>query len=120
MNKEARSTIERAISMILKGCPYLQWEFEAICKENAELKEKLEGAEKARDYWKDSSFDWRHKCTSRKPFKAAVKAQKQLTKARKIIKKLYPHVFQGMEFMELNDYNVQKTEVEQFLKEVSE
>ena len=55
-------------------------------KENAELKEKLERAERARDYWKDSSFDWRHKCTSRRPFRVAVKAQKQLTKAKEIIR----------------------------------
>ena len=55
-------------------------------KENAELKEKLEVSEKLRDYWKSSSFDWRHKCTRRKSFKVAVKAQKQLTKAKEIIK----------------------------------
>ena len=54
--------------------------------ENAELKEKLEVSEKLRDYWKSSSFDWRHKCTRRKSFKVAVKAQKQLTKAKEIIK----------------------------------
>lgn len=56
-------------------------------KENEELTKKLEGAERARDYWKDSSFDWRHKCTSRKPFKAAVKAQKQLSKAKALLSK---------------------------------
>ena len=56
---------------------------------NAELKEKLEATEKARDYWKDSSFDWRHKCTSRKPFRVAVKAQKQLTKAKELLEELY-------------------------------
>lgn len=61
-------------------------------KENAELKEKLENTEKTRDYWKGSSFDWRHKCTSKKPFKAAVKAQKQLAKVKEIIQKLYDQV----------------------------
>lgn len=51
---------------------------------------------------------------------AIIKQQnEQLTKAKKIIRKLYSHVFQGMDFMELNDYNVQKAEVEQFLKENS-
>ena len=55
-------------------------------KENAELKEKLEVSEQLRDYWKSSFFDWRHKCTRRKSFKVAVKAQKQLTKAKEIIK----------------------------------
>lgn len=57
-------------------------------KENTELKEKLETTEKTRDYWKDSSFDWRHKCTSRKPFRTAVKTQKQLTKAKELIKEM--------------------------------
>ena len=41
----------------------------------------------------------------------------QLTRAKEIIKKLYSHVFQGMGFMEINDYNVQKAEAEQFLRE---
>ena len=41
----------------------------------------------------------------------------KLTKAKEIIKKLYSHVFQGMGFMEINDYNVQKAELEQFIKE---
>ena len=45
-------------------------------------------------------------------------ADKQLTKAKEIVKKLYSHVFQGMDFMELNDFNVQKAEAEQFLSEV--
>lgn len=61
---------------------------EELEKENAELREKLKSTEKARDYWKGSSFDWRHKCTSRKPFKAAIKAQKQLTKAKELIEEL--------------------------------
>ena len=83
---------------------------EQLEKENAELKEKLEDTEKARDYWKNSSFDWRHKCTSRKPFKAAVKAQKQLSKAEKIIKEL-------LDFDFLPDVDIKK-QAEQFLKEL--
>lgn len=63
-------------------------EVEKIEKENAKLREKLKDVEKSRAYWKGSSYDWRHKCTSRKPFKAAVKAQKQLTKAKEIMLKL--------------------------------
>ena len=35
--------------------------FAELEKENAELREKLEVSEKLRDYWKSSSFDWRHK-----------------------------------------------------------
>ena len=65
---------------------------EQLEKENAELKEKLEDTEKARNYWKNSSFDWRHKCTSRKPFKAAVKAQKQLSKAKDLIEDMYDQI----------------------------
>lgn len=42
----------------------------------------------------------------------------QLTKAKEIVKKLYSHVFQGMGFMELNDFNVLKAEAEQFIKEM--
>lgn len=61
-------------------------------KENTELREKLEDTEKTRDYWKNSSFDWRHKCTSRKPFKAAVKAQKQLSKAKELIEDMYDQI----------------------------
>ena len=65
---------------------------EQLEKENAELKEKLADTEKARDYWKNSSFDWRHKCTSRKPFRAAVKAQKQLSKAKELIEDMYDRI----------------------------
>ena len=83
---------------------------EQLEKENVKLKEKLEDTEKARDYWKGSSFDWRHKCTSRKPFKAAVKAQKQLSKAEKIIKEL-------LDFDFLPDVDIKKR-AEQFLKEL--
>ena len=82
-------------------------------KENAELKEKLENTEKTRDYWKDSSFDWRHKCTSKKPFKAAVKAQKQLAKAKEIIQKLYDRVCGRSG----DDWKVLE-QAEQFLKEL--
>ena len=59
----------------------------------AESREKrIEQLEKARDYWKNSSFDWRHKCTSMKPFKAAVKAQKQLSKAKELIEDMYDQI----------------------------
>lgn len=81
-------------------------------KENAELKEKLEAAEKARNYWKDSSFDWRHKCTSRKPFRAAVKAQKQLTQAMNHIHRLLVLLTEGKRSYAVID------EARAFLKEV--
>lgn len=62
---------------------------EQLEKENAELKEKL-------------NFSTQYY---------------QGEKAKEIIKKLYSHIFQGMCFMGINDYNAHKAEVEQFLKE---
>ena len=89
-------------------------QIEQLEKENAELKEKLEDTEKTRDYWKNSSFDWRHKCTSRKPFKAAVKAQKQLSKAKELIEDMYDQIPSSH-----SDYYKDIMErAEQFLKEL--
>ena len=112
--------MKNRISLALKD-PILQQGFEIICKdlaelekENADLKEKLEGAEKARDYWKDSSFDWRHKCTSKKPFRVAVKAQKQLTEAKYLLAKwveLYEPKLEGFPKSPIQE------ETERFLKE---
>ena len=56
---------------------------EELKKEIEKLKEKLKDTEKARDYWKGSSFDWRHKCTSRKPFKVAKKLKNNSPKQKK-------------------------------------
>jgi len=81
-------------------------------KENAELKKEnavLKGvANSVLDNW----------CKGNDPCPHLKKRDDQLTKAKEIIKKLYSHVFQGMGFMELNDFNVQKAETEQFLSEV--
>lgn len=90
---------------------------EQLEKENAELKEKLEDTEKARDYWKNSSFDWQHKCTSRKPFKAAVKAQKQLSKAKALLAK-----WVDLYKPKLEDFPKPPIQVdtEQFLKETED
>lgn len=63
-------------------------EFAELKEENEKLKEKLEAIEKTRDYWKNSSFDCRHECTSKKSFKAEVKAQRQLAKAKELIYEL--------------------------------
>lgn len=49
---------------------------------------------------------------------ATIELDKKLAQAKEIIKKLYSHVFQGMDFMELNDFNFLKAESEQFLKDV--
>ena len=106
--EKENAELKEKISILLscKNCPenkggwICEKEYEKKCltqkvmfikelkEEIAELNEKLEIIEKKRDYWKESSFDWRHKCTSKKSFRDAVKAQKQLTKAKEIIKDL--------------------------------
>ena len=80
-------------------------------KENAELKEKLEESEKLRDFWKESSFDWRHKFFEKGSTKRLVKKSKQLTKAKEIIEAMliYQEGFSHMGEL--------KQEAEQFLKE---
>lgn len=102
LRKEATSTVEWEntpmidrplfVHAYITSAKPREKRIEQLEKENAELKEKLEDTEKARDYWKNSSFDWRHKCTSRKPFKAAVKAQKQLSKAKELIEDMYDQI----------------------------
>jgi uncharacterized protein YydD (DUF2326 family) len=105
---ERIAELERKIASI-RGCHRVDLaklnarteQVERLKKENAELKKWQKDTIKARgnDY-----MDWS-------------RMKDQLAKAKEIIKKLYSHVFQGMGFMELNDYNVQKAEAEQFLKE---
>lgn len=133
-----KEEMKNRISLALKD-PILQQGFEIICKENAELKEENK---KSNVLIVDiiEAFD---SCSYNDDFEMAQagkeiyelfyggkdpkevfhnaevpKCSRQLlSKAKEIIKKLYPHVFQGMGFMELNDYNVQKAEVEAFLEE---
>ena len=98
LRKEATMTVEWECTLMvdrplfvhayITGAEPREKRIAELEKEIAELKEKLETTEKTRDYWKDSSFDWRHKCTSRKPFRVAVKAQRQLTKAKELIDEL--------------------------------
>jgi len=102
-----KDEMKNRISMALKD-PVLQQGFEIICKENAELKESNKSYEEIIDNGSTALM------------KEKLKNYKLLAKAKEIIKKLYLHVFQGMGFMELNDYNFLKAEVEQFLKEVEE
>ena len=83
-------------------------------EETKELEKMLEDMTANRDYWKDSSFDWRHKCTSKKPFKVAVKAQRQLTKAKDLLAKwveLYNPKLEGFPKPPI------QVDTEQFLKE---
>lgn len=81
---------------------------EELEKENEELKEQnLKDCEAFNNIIKETKKQWK-------------KEHNQLIKAKEIIKKLYSHVFQGIDFMELNDFNIQKVKVEAFLKEVEE
>ena len=58
-----------------------------------------------------SSFDWRHKCTRRKSFKVAVKAQKQLTKVKEILRKF-------LDAKSIEETCVAENETYKFLSEV--
>ena len=58
-----------------------------------------------------SSFDWRHKCTRRKSFKVAVKAQKQLTKVKEILRKF-------LDAKSIEETCVTENETYKFLSEV--
>lgn len=87
------------------------FKIETIEKENAEVKKELVEKGQLLDL---TEREWGKDTTKLIHFKT------QLTKAKEIIKKLYSHVFQGMDFMELNDFNVLKAEAEQFLSEVEE
>lgn len=85
---------------------YTENRCEALEKENAELK--------SRDCWKSCEYA----NPKAELIEQHIKDVQNLTKAKKIIKKLYSYVFRGMEFMELNDFNVLKAEAEQFISEV--
>jgi hypothetical protein len=76
-------------------------ELEELEKENAELKARLNAIN----------------ILTPELQKISKEKTDQLTTAKELLKKLYSHVFQGMDFMELNDYNVLKADAENFLKE---
>ena len=98
------------ISMALKD-PVLQQGFEIICKNLAELeKENAELKEQCLILADCNTCNSTCKTEN-------IEMKKQLTKAKEIIEKLYSHIFQGMCFMGINDYSIQKAEAEQFLKE---
>lgn len=88
---------------------------ENLAKRIVELRKDLKIMTANRDYWRGSSFDWRHKCISRKPFKAAVKAQKQLHKAKELLAK-WVELFKP----KLEDFPKTPIQIatEQFLKEL--
>ena len=96
----------------------INWATKELEKENAELEEEKAELERARDYWRSSSFDWRRKCVSRKPFKVVVKAQEQLSEAKEIIREFMKY--------EINEYDGSleihfeelKKQADQFISEV--
>ena len=62
-------------------------------KENAELKEKISikdilirELQEQRVYWKESSFDWRHKFFKLDKVKRLIRKDKQLNKAKELLK----------------------------------
>lgn len=77
-------TYEHALEEFIKGI---------VAEETAELKEQIstkdiliKELQEQRVYWKESSFDWRHKFFKLDKVKRLVKKDKQLTKAKNIIK----------------------------------
>ena len=74
-----------------------------------------------RQYWKDSSFDWRHKFFKKGLVKRLVKKDKQLNKAKEIIRELladYNDRVVSFEGIEREKKTVEiKAKVEAFLKE---
>ena len=86
--------MKNRISLALKD-PILQQGFEIICKENAELKEKIgtkdiliKELQEQKVYWKESSFDWRHKFFKLDKVKRLIKKDKQLTKAKELLQRV--------------------------------
>lgn len=126
------------ISFALKD-PVLQMGFEVICsklsrleRENTELKRNLGLSIECEKAQKDGELCLGYGGDEDEPCeqcKNCIKCEcgyyqlgetekdEQLTKAKEIIKKLYDKAFRGIGFMELNDFNVLKSEVEQFIKE---
>ena len=108
LREEATSTVEWECTPMIdrplfvfayvKGALLREKQIAELEKENAELKEKV-------GKYQIKMFD------------EIEKRDKQFTKAKEIIKKLCSYIFQGINFIELNDYNIQKAEAEQFLKE---
>lgn len=72
----------------IKGYELSTMRITELEKENAKLREKLNDIKISRDYWKCSSYDWRHNCKSRKSLKDAVKTKKQLIIAKEIMQEL--------------------------------
>ena len=97
-------------------------------QENAELKEQnetkdiqIKELQEQKCYWKESSFDWRHKFFKKDEVKRLVKKDKQLTKAKSLINRLSDYIVLSEDYWKTEDIEKQKEilkEAEQFLSEV--
>ena len=112
--EKENADLEEKISVLLscKNCPenkgglICQKEYENKClaqkieyikelqEENAELKEEIstkdvliKELQEQKVYWKESSFDWRHKFFKLDKVKRLIKKDKQLAQAKEIIKR---------------------------------
>lgn len=79
-------TYEHALEEFIKGI---------VAEETEKLQEQIEvkdiqikELDAQRQYWKDSSFDWRHKFFKKRLVKRLVEKDKQLNNAKELIKKL--------------------------------
>lgn len=107
----------------LAGLEYNKKQTADLEKENTELKEQIsikdiqiKELQKQKVYWKESSFDWRHKYFKKGSTKRLVQKDKQLTKAKEIIKELkawYTYPIVTKEDLKRQDEIL--AEVEQFL-----
>lgn len=108
----------------------LQERITELEKENTELKEQIstkdiliKELQEQKVYWKESSFDWRHKFFKSDKVKRLVKKDKQLTNAKDIIKKFLEFVNNEVEYdpehpQEHTDlWNELCAEAEQFIKD---
>ena len=96
---------------------------ERVEKENAELKEQnetkdiqIKELQEQKCYWKESSFDWRHKFFKKDEVKRLVKKDKQLTKAKELLNEFMRISKASDEDFE-HDYSELISEAERFLSE---
>ena len=78
---------------ILQGYLDRDVEYQELQKENAELKEQIsikdiliKELQDQKVYWKESSFDWRHKFFKLDKVKRLIKKDKELAKAKDLLK----------------------------------
>lgn len=95
-----KSELEKENAELKKACDETQClldkQIEAtykLDKENSELKEQIstkdiliKELQEQKVYWKESSFDWRHKFFKLDKVKRLIKKDKQLTKAKDLLK----------------------------------